>query len=173
MMLWLRIFPRLLRKLVIDVRIRHAYDQDRERCFAPSGSRFANKNSIVVDHDGNRSIKTTGQTDRYAYIQSFRDSVDLHQILQRCAVNGDYSELMKAQGSFGDFVGIPGDLRSLENLRMSAEDSYNALSPEIKAKMSLEDFLECFSTQEKFDGLQSLLAPTTPKEEVIDVEQKQ
>ena len=142
------------------MRIRHAYDQDRERCFAPTGSRFANKNTIVVDDDGHKSIQTTGQTDRYAYIQSFKDSVDLHKILERCAVNGDYSELMKVQGAYGDFVGIPTDLRSLEHLRMNAEDSYNALSAEIKAKMTLEDFLECFSTQEKFDGLQRLLEPS-------------
>lgn len=153
--------------------IRHAYDENHQRCFAPTGTRFADKKSVVVDSNGCRSVETVGQTDRYAFIQSFKESVDLHKILERCAMNGDTTELMKAQGTYGDYVGIPGDLRSLEHLRMMADGTYDALSADLKSKMTREEFLECFSTQEKFDALQSLLAPSAPIKEVNTDEQKQ
>lgn len=143
-----------------NVRIRHAYDEDRKRCLAPIGSRIADQMSVVVDSRGHRHLEKVGETDRYAYIQSFKDSVDLKQIIERCALSGDMSILQKVQGTYGDYIGMPGDLRSVEHLRMLAENAYDALSAEIKAKMSLSDFLECFSTQEKFDVLQSVLNPS-------------
>lgn len=159
-----------------NVRIRHAYDEDRKRCFAPVGSRTRDKMSVVVDSNGVRHLEKTGETDFYSYIQSFKDSVDLKQIIERCALSGDMSMLQKVQGTYGDYVGIPGDLRSLEHLRMGAEGAYDALSAEIKAKISFDDFLEGFSTQEKFDALQSVLEPSTAisdESEAISNEQKQ
>ena len=156
--------------------IRHAYDENHQRCFAPSGSRIVDKMSVVVDSNGCKHLEKVGETDCYAYIQSFKDSVDLHKILERCALNGDTTELMKAQGTYGDYVGINADLRSLEHLRMGVDDAYNALDAQIKAQMTREEFLECFSTQEKFDALQSLLKPSTAitvESEVVNNEQKQ
>lgn len=159
-----------------NVRIRHAYDEDCKRCLAPVGSRIADKMSVVVDSCGHRHLEKVGETDRYAYIQSFKDSVDLKQIIERCALSGDMSMLQRVQGTYGDYVGIPGDLRSLENLRMTAEGVYDALSAEIKAKMTLSEFLESFTTQEKFDALQSVLNPSSSnsvESEVVNNEQKQ
>lgn len=161
---------------MVNVRIRHAYDEDRKRCFAPVGTRTRDKMSVVVDSNGVRFLEKTGETDFYSYIQSFKDSVNLKQIIERCALSGDMSMLQKVQGTYGDYIGIPGDLRSLEHLRMTAEGAYNALSAEIKAKLGFDEFLEGFSTQEKFDALQNVLEPSTAisnESEVISNEQKQ
>ena len=159
-----------------NVRFCHPYDEDRKRRFTPVGSRIADKMSVVVDDHGHRHLEKVGETDRYAFIQSFKDSVDLKQIIERCALSGDMSMLQKVQGTYGDYIGMPGDLRSVEHLRMYAENAYDALSAEIKAKISLSDFLEGFSTQEKFDALYSVLNPSAPisvESEVVNNEQKQ
>lgn len=148
---------------------RTAFNRGTERYFADPGRRTRDKMQLVVDSQGHKRLEKVGETDQYEYIQSFKDSVDLHQIVERCAVSGDPTMLQRVQGTYGDYVGIPGDLRSLEHLRMTAEGAYYALSDEIKAKLAFEDFLEGFSTQEKFDALQSVLSPsmdTTVESEV-------
>lgn len=138
---------------------RTSFNRGTERYFANPGSRIRPKMSVVVTEHGHKVLEKVGETDQYEYIQSFKDSVDLHQIVERCVASGDPSMLQRVQGTYGDYVGIPGDLRSLEDLRMIAENAYDALSDEIKAKIAFEDFLEGFSTQEKFDALQSVLTP--------------
>ena len=35
--------------------------------------------------DGEEKLVVTGKSDWYAYIQSHKDSVDIHKILERCA----------------------------------------------------------------------------------------
>lgn len=140
---------------------RTAFNRGTERYLANPGSRMRPKMSVVVTEQGHKVLEKVGETDQYAYIQSFKDSVDLHQIVERCVASGDPSMLQRVQGNYGDYVGIPGDFRSLENLRLTAENAYDALSDEIKAKIAFEDFLEGFSTQEKFDALQSVLKPST------------
>lgn len=140
---------------------RTAFNRGDQRYFADPGRGVRDKMSVVVDQEGYRYLEKVGETDFYEYIQSHKDSVDLKQIIERCALSGDPTMLQRMQGTYGDYVGIPGDLRSLEHLKMGAEDAYNALSDEIKAKIGFEEFLEGFSTQEKFDALQSVLNPST------------
>lgn len=155
---------------------RTAFNRGSQRYFADPGRGIRDKMSVVVDNKGCRYLEKVGETDLYEYIQSHKDSVDLKQIIERCVLSGDVSMLQRMQGSYGDYVGIPGDLRSLEHLRMGAEDVYNALSDEIKAKIGFEEFLEGFSTQEKFDALQSVLSPSMEilkESEVVIDEQKQ
>lgn len=162
MIVCLRIFRSLFaqRKKVYKL-FRSAFNRGASRYFVNPGCRVRDKMSVVVDSKGNRHLEKVGETDFYALIQSFKDSVDIKQIVERCAMSGDMSMLQKLQGTYGDYVGIPGDLRSLEHLRMTAEGAYDALSDEIKAKIAFDDFLEGFSTQEKFDALQSVLSTST------------
>lgn len=140
---------------------RTAFNRGSSRYFADSGRGVRDKMQLVDGPKGSKILKKVGETNQYEFIQSFKDSVDLHQIVERCVASGDPTMLQRVQGTYGDYVGIPGDLRSLENLRMTAEGAYNALSDEIKAKIAFEDFLEGFSTQEKFDALQNVLSPST------------
>lgn len=156
---------------------RTAFNRGDKEYFADPGRGVRDKMSVVVDSNGSRHLEKVGETNLYEYIQSFKESVDLKQIIERCAMSGDLSMLQRMQGTYGDYVGIPGDLRSLEHLRMGAEDAYNALSDEIKAKLGFEEFLEGFSTPEKFDALQNVLNPSTAistgEGEVTTDEQKQ
>ena len=69
----------------------------------------------VVDSHGCRHLEKVGETDQYEMIQSYRDQVDLKQMIQRAMASGDYSAF-EGQGSYGDFVGMPKDRRGLEYL---------------------------------------------------------
>lgn len=139
---------------------RSAFNRGSQRHFNCTGSGIRPKMSVMVNQHGHKVLEKVGETDQYEYIQSFKDSVDLHQIVERCVASGDPTMLQRVQGTYGDYVGIPGDLRSLEHLRMTAEGAYDALSDDIKAKLAFEDFLEGFSTQDKFDALQDVLNPS-------------
>lgn len=155
---------------------RTSFSRGSQRYFVDPGRGVRDKMSVVVDKKGFRHLEKVGETDFYEYIQSHKDSVDLKQIIERCVLTGDPTMLQRMQGTYGDYVGIPGDLRSLEHLKMFANDAYNALSDEIKAKLGFEEFLEGFSTPEKFESLQNVLNPSAPilnESEVIIDEPKQ
>lgn len=139
---------------------RSAFNRGDQRYTSDPGRRIRDKMSVVVNKEGAKVLEKVGETDFYAYIQSFKDSVDLKQIVERCAMSGDMSLLQRAQGVFGDYVGFPKDLRSCEDLRIATEGAYNALSDEQKAQISFEQFLEGFSSEEKFNALQSVLNPS-------------
>ena len=46
-------------------------------------------------------LKESGKENLYEFIQSFKDSVDLHKIMDRFNA-GDTAALQKVQGMFGD-----------------------------------------------------------------------
>ena len=147
---------------------RKPFDQDHRRFTSNPGRRFRDKMSPVVDSRGCRHLEKVGETDQYQMIQSYRDQVDLKQMIQRAMASGDYSAF-DGQGSFGDFVGMPKDRRGLEDLRIFAENTYNSLTDEQKASVSFEDFLNGFSSQENLNALQSVLQPSPTTTEGSDV----
>lgn len=139
---------------------RKPFDSTHSRFTSNCGRRFRDKMSVVSDSRGNRHLKKVGETDQYAMIQSYRDQVDLKQMIQRAMASGDFSSF-EGQGNYGDFVGFPKDRRGLEDLRIFAENTYNALTDEQKASVSFEDFLNGFSSQESLNDLQRVLEPST------------
>lgn len=156
---------------MVIILFRTSFNRGSSRYFANHGVGVRAKNIVMVDDQGNKFLKKVGETDFYAYIQSFKESVDLKSIIERCALSGDDSALNRLTGSYGDYVGLPNNLRDLENLRGCAESAYDSLPDEVKLKYSLFDFLECFTDQDKFDSLNALLSPETPIEgEVNTVE---
>ena len=70
---------------------RKPFDQDHRRFTSNPGRRFRDKMSPVVDSRGCRHLEKVGETDQYQMIQSYRDQVDLKQMIQRAMASGDYS----------------------------------------------------------------------------------
>ena len=62
--------------------------------------------SPEFDRFGVMTLKESGKEDLYAFIQSHKDSVDLHKIMDRFNA-GDTAALQKVQGMFGDFSQMP------------------------------------------------------------------
>lgn len=112
--------------------------------------------------DGVLELEETGSRDLYSYIQSFKDSTDIHVIISRF-VNGDQSALMKAQGVFMDTEGMPTTYADLLNTMIKVENAFDELPVEIKqrfdsnphkwvASMDSPDFLEKMYRGTKFES---------------------
>ena len=76
-------------------------------------------------------LNETGTENLYDYIQSHRDSVDIHKILQRFE-EGDVNVLSKVQGQFGDFSDYPRSYAELLNKVLEGEQSFNQLPLDVR-----------------------------------------
>ena len=107
--------------------------QERRRVHAVCGSREKIVYSPVYDENGVLDLEPTGRENLYDYIQSHKDSVDIHKILQRFQ-QGDVSALTRVQGMYGDFTEMPKTYAEALNTVMSAEQQFNSLPVETRAK---------------------------------------
>lgn len=98
---------------------------------ANSGSPIHALLSPSIDANGIMHLKETGTENLYDYIQSHRDSVDIHKILQRFE-EGDVSALSKIQGQFGDFSDYPRSYAELLNKVLEGEQSFNQLPLDVR-----------------------------------------
>lgn len=102
-----------------------------ERFVSEVGSTVKILYSPVFDKRGVMTLEQSGQEDFYGYIQSFRDSVDLHKILERYA-SGDAAALNQVQGAYGDFSELPSTYADLLNTVIDGERTFDTLPIEIK-----------------------------------------
>lgn len=100
-----------------------------------AGNRFEPTYKMSIDDDGVRDLAVVGQTDTYAYIQSFAQSTDINYILDRFA-RGDESALSKIQGVYGDFTNVPKTLAELSQRALDAENIFNALPLDTRAQFN-------------------------------------
>ena len=87
----------------------------------------------VFDKNGVMSLVESGKEDFYGYIQSFKDSCDIHLILQRYA-QGDMTVLSKRQGMYGDFTEMPHTYAEALNAISHAENYFMTLPVETRAE---------------------------------------
>lgn len=89
--------------------------------------------SPEFDRFGVMTLKESGKEDLYAFIQSHKDSVDLHKIMDRFNA-GDTAVLQKVQGMFGDFSQMPQTYAGLLNHMIEAEQTFMSLPLETREK---------------------------------------
>lgn len=87
--------------------------------------------SPEFDKQGIMSLKESGRENLYDFIQSHRDSVDIHKILQRFDA-GDVSALSKVQGQFGDFSQFPKTYAEMLNYVIEGENTFNNLPLDVR-----------------------------------------
>lgn len=104
-----------------------------------------------VDEAGNIELVPSGKEDLYAFIQSHKDSCDIHVLLARYA-NGDPDALSRVQGAYGDFTEMPKTYAELLNAVIAGENMFNSLPVEVRAKFdhSLEKFMVTMDDMPKF-----------------------
>lgn len=107
--------------------------QARERVTANPGSSFRILYSPKFDEKGVMSLVESGKENLYEFIQSHKESCDIHVILERFA-RGDVSALERVQGTYGDFSNMPRTYADMLNLVHSAEDAFSGLPVEERAK---------------------------------------
>lgn len=106
------------------------------------------------DEDGRIVLEEKGRENLYDYIQSFRDSCDIHVLLKRYA-NGEVDVLSKVQGSYGDFTEMPKTYAELLNKINEGEMFFNSLPVETRAKFghSFTQFMASLDSPDLYEML--------------------
>lgn len=114
----------------------------RVRYHANPGCRLRPIFSPRFDDSGVMELIQTGTEDLYDFIQSFKESVDIHVILDRYR-RGDINALSRVQGAYGDFTTVPKTYAEALNALISAENYFNGLPLEVRAQFghSFQQFL--------------------------------
>lgn len=94
---------------------------------------------------GTLEINPVGQEDLYGYIQSHRDSVDIHVILKRFAA-GEQDVLSQVQGFYADASDMPKTYAEVLNAVLDGERTFNSLPIEVKQRFnnSFSEWLSAF-----------------------------
>lgn len=104
-----------------------------DRVYSNPGSPVRTVYQAEYDPVGILRIAAAGEEDLYGYIQSHRDSVDIHVILRRFA-EGDKDALSHAQGFYADVSGMPQTYAEVLNAVLAGERAFDSLPAEVKAK---------------------------------------
>ena len=107
--------------------------REQRHFYSDPGSPVKVLYSPEFSKDGLMSLKESGRENLYDFIQSHRDSVDIHKILQRFQ-EGDVSVLSKIQGQFGDFSQFPKTYAEMLNQVIEGENVFNNLPLEVRDK---------------------------------------
>lgn len=122
------------------------FAQDITKFVTPSGSKDKPVFSSKVKEDGEIELIATGKEDWYGYIQSFKDSVDIHLILKAASL-GDPSGLQRVQGFYADVTTVPKNNAEVLQMFIDAQNNFDALPLEIKRNFD-NDFNKFFATMD-------------------------
>lgn len=114
--------------------------------------------SPVVAKDGSVDLKESGFENTNEFIQSFKESTDLHTILTRIQM-GETELLQKRTGSFGDFTKMPKTYAEALQLQIDSNNLFNSLPIEIKQKFNNDpnQFFAQSGNKEWFEKLEPVL----------------
>ena len=124
--------------------------------------------------DGVRTIVPVGNSSLYDSIQSHADSVDIHKILERCAMANDYSILNRMPADFMDCTSMPKTLAEAHAMIQDARNYFDKLPIDLKNKFD-NNYIEFISSigSKKFEAIVSeFLDGIKPKAEDIVIEKE-
>lgn len=121
--------------------------RDHKRFLTGVGSREKITYEARYNAKGQLELNEKGKEDWYGYIQSYKDSVDIHVLLERFQ-RGDVDVLNRVQGFYGDITGYPSTFADALNIVRSSEEFFNSLPVEERAKYnhSFSEFLAAFDS---------------------------
>lgn len=144
----------------------------RERFLTNPGSPVKILYGPEFDEKGRMNLVEKGRENLYDFIQSFKESVDIHVLLKRYA-NGETDVLSKIQGFYGDFSEFPRTYADLLNTVNEGEAFFNGLPVEVRSKFghSFPVFMSALSDGsirdilgEYFDNTHELTDKESPAE---------
>lgn len=130
---------------------RSAYSK-HVRSLSPCGCRFYKEARVVFSPDGNLSLEYMKERDRYAEIQSYKESCDVNNLVKRYE-NGDQTALLRNHsGVYCDLASMPKNVHEMHQLAHNVESLYQSMGADIKAAFpDSKAFSEAFSNQDKFN----------------------
>lgn len=85
------------------------------------------------DDSGVLDLVVTGKEDLYGYIQSHKESTDIHVLLKRFA-NGEEDVLQRMQGFYGDVTSMPKTYAEVLNAVIVGEETFARLPVDVKQR---------------------------------------
>lgn len=145
---------------------------ERVRKYIEPGSGIKEEYTLQVK-DNEMTLVKTGETNLYAYIQSHKDSVDIHKILERCALLDDYSMLNRIPAQFMDVTAMPKTLHEAFEMTKDAENMFMRFPTDLKEKYNNNflEFLEDLGTEHFNDNVRSFL--DSIKEKTVEQDVKE
>ena len=136
---------------------------DHARVHSNPGNRFKTLYAPRFDDNGVMELVENGRENLYEFIQSHKDSTDIHVLLDRYQ-RGDESVLSRRQGLYGDFTQMPNTYAEALNAMISAENYFNGLPVETRAKFghSFQQFLVSMDKPGFMEAMGFQSADTTP-----------
>lgn len=125
------------------------YSADRPRPKAHLGSRVKTLYAPEFDDEGRMDLVETGREDLYGFIQSHRDSVDIHVLLKRYQ-NGDPAALNRAQAFYMDTTGLPNTHAGWLQRFQEGRNFFDSLPLEVRAKFG-HDFNQFIAAMDSPD----------------------
>lgn len=114
-----------------------------------------------VDKEGRIVLEPSGKEDVYGYIQSFRDSVDIHKIMERFTA-GDPTALSRAQGFYADITDAPSNFAEMLNLVQAGREAFDSMPAAVKEQFD-NSFEKWLVTSGSADWLQKMQLPDETK----------
>ena len=111
-------------------------------------------------------IKQIGEQNVYDKIQSYKDDVDIYNILKRFSETGDSSLLNKRVGTFMDIADLPDNIHDFNKMLADAAEKYNNLDESIKENIFNDDKLNEIISLKVKEQLANNVKDTVEKKEV-------
>lgn len=128
--------------------------RDHKRFLTGVGSREKITYEARYNSKGQLELNEKGKEDWYGYIQSHKDSVDIHVLLERFQ-RGDVDVLNRVQGFYGDITSMPSTFADALNIVRVSEDFFNSLPVDERAKYN-HNFSEFLASFDSPDNLRRL-----------------
>lgn len=128
--------------------------RDHKRFLTGVGSREKITYEARYNAKGQLELNEKGKEDWYGYIQSHKDSVDIHVLLERFQ-RGDVDVLNRVQGFYGDITSYPSTFADALNIVRSGQEFFDSLPVEERAKYN-HNFSEFLAALDSPDTLARL-----------------
>ena len=141
----------------------------RDPVYADPGAADVPIYSPSVDNDGHIELDVIGVKNLPEYIDSFRESCDINNLVARFNA-GDVTALSRAQGAFFDATQLPHTYAEMLNTVTNAEQTFNSLPLEVREKFdnSYVKWLSMMDDAEQFALMMGVSkdAPAEPPEPI-------
>ncbi len=144
----------------------------RDRVTCCPGERLVPRFRSEVTAKGDVTLIPDGDDNLYEYIQSFKESCDINNIVARFA-RGDVDALNRVQGTYFDAVGMPTTYAELLNTVIAGRELYDSLPLEVKEQygFSFERWMSSLD-QVQPDAPASSAEPEQPDVSSVDVQKE-
>lgn len=120
---------------------------------AGAGTEYDKTYTMILDKNGIKHLKCTGETNRYKKIQSHLDECLVENIIAKATM--DPSVLNKKQGLYFDSTSMPKTLAEAQNAILALNQEFEKLPAEMKQKFnnSPEQYIAEYGSKEWGDKL--------------------